>query len=110
MTISENDVDWIADVISHMGQTGHAAVEASLAAEDAWMAQIHALASRSLMLKAKTWWVGSNVKGKPQGMLMFTGGFHKYREACEAVAANGYRDLVFNTGSAAARHPQAAAQ
>lgn len=112
VTISENDVDWIADVISHMGQTGQAAVEASLAAEDAWMAQIHALASRSLMLKAKTWWVGSNVKGKPQGMLMFTGGFHKYREACESVAANGYRDLVFDTDSSNAdlRTPQTAAQ
>ena len=59
------------------------------------MDQIQTLASRSLMLKAKTWWMGSNVKGKPQGMAMFTGGFHKYREACEAVAANGYRDLAF---------------
>ncbi|WP_370225565.1 flavin-containing monooxygenase [Pararhodobacter marinus] len=94
-TISENDVDFIAGVIAHMQKTGQGAVEASAQAEDAWMAQIEQLASRSLMLKAKTWWTGSNVKGKPQGMAMFTGGFHKYREACEAVAANGYRDLSF---------------
>lgn len=95
VTISENDVDWVARIITHMQQSGQAAVEATLAAEDAWMDQIQRLAGRSLMTKAKTWWVGANVKGKPQGMLMFTGGFHKYREACEAVAANGYRDLAF---------------
>ncbi|MCA2013770.1 NAD(P)/FAD-dependent oxidoreductase [Cereibacter sphaeroides] len=94
-TISENDVDFIAGLIAHMQKTGQGAVEASLRAENAWMDQIHTLASRSLMLKAKTWWMGTNVKGKPQGMIMFTGGFHKYREACEAVAANGYRDLAF---------------
>lgn len=94
-TISENDVDFIANVIGHMQKTGQGAVEASARAEDAWMDQIQTLASRSLMLKAKTWWTGSNVKGKPQGMSMFTGGFHKYREACEAAVANGYRDLSF---------------
>lgn len=108
ITISENDVDWIAAVLTHMTDNGASFVEASHAAEDAWMAQIQTLASRSLMVKAKTWWVGSNVKGKPQGMLMFTGGFHKYREACEQVAANGYRALVFDGGEPA--HHATAAQ
>ncbi|MCC6000872.1 MAG: NAD(P)/FAD-dependent oxidoreductase [Pararhodobacter sp.] len=95
ITISENDVDWIADLITHMNRTGQGAVEAGLPAEEAWMERVRALADNTLLMKAKTWWVGSNIKGKPQGMLMFTGGFHKYREACEAVAASGYGDLVF---------------
>lgn len=95
ITISENDVDWIAALIRHMQANGLGAAEASLAAEDAWMDRIAALAKGSLMTKAKTWWVGANVKGKPQGMLMFTGGFVKYREACEEAAANGYRALAF---------------
>jgi cation diffusion facilitator CzcD-associated flavoprotein CzcO len=95
ITISENDVDWIAALIRHMQATGQGAVEASLAAEDAWMDRIATLARGSLITKAKTWWVGANVKGKPQGMLMFTGGFVKYREACEEAAANGYRVLAF---------------
>ncbi|MCB1394584.1 MAG: NAD(P)/FAD-dependent oxidoreductase [Rhodobacteraceae bacterium] len=95
ITISENDVDFAANVIRHMQREGLGAVEARLAPEDAWMEQIRRLAQGNLMTKAKTWWVGANVKGKPQGMLMWTGGFHKYREACEAVAANGYRDLAF---------------
>lgn len=99
ITISENDVDWIAGLITHMDRSGLACVEAGLSAEDAWMERVRALAANTLLMKAKTWWVGSNVKGKPQGMLMFTGGFHKYREACEAIVADGYRDLVFDAAA-----------
>jgi len=43
----------------------------------------------------KTWWVGANVKDKPQGLTLFTGGFLKYREHCAAAAQGGYRDFVF---------------
>lgn len=101
ITISENDVDFAGNLIRHMQREGLGAVEARLASEDAWMEQINRMASGSLITKAKTWWVGANVKGKPQGMLMWTGGFHKYREACEAEVANGYRDLAFEPATAA---------
>jgi cation diffusion facilitator CzcD-associated flavoprotein CzcO len=95
ITISENDVDWIAALIRHIKASGQGAAEASLTAEDAWMDRVAAMAQGSLITRAKTWWVGANVKGKPQGMLMFTGGFVRYREACEEAAANGYRVLEF---------------
>jgi cation diffusion facilitator CzcD-associated flavoprotein CzcO len=92
---SENDVDWIADAITHMDRHGLAAIEPTRKAEDDWMALVKALAQRSLILKAKSWWVGANVKGKPQGLPMFTGGFHKYREHCAAAAQDGYRGFAF---------------
>jgi hypothetical protein len=53
------------------------------------------LASRSLMPKANTWYVGANVEGKPRVFSLYSGGFHKYRETCEAVTADGYRAFVF---------------
>jgi cation diffusion facilitator CzcD-associated flavoprotein CzcO len=105
ITISENDVDWIAALIRHMRAAGQGAAEAGSAAEDAWMDRISTLARGSLITKARTWWVGANVKGKPQGMLMFTGGFVKYREACEEAARDGYRVLDFEPA-----HDLAAAQ
>jgi hypothetical protein len=52
------------------------------------------LSQRSLILKAKSWWVGANVKDKPQGLTLFTGGFQKYREYC-AAAAQGYVGFAF---------------
>jgi cation diffusion facilitator CzcD-associated flavoprotein CzcO len=92
---SENDVGWMMQVMAHMEQHGLGAVEPTPAAEDAWMATVAALAERTLLSKAQTWYVGSNVSGKPKGLPMFTGGFPKYREACSAVVQNGFRDLRF---------------
>jgi hypothetical protein len=48
-----------------------------------------------LVSKAKTWYVGANVAGKPQGLSLFTGGFKGYRDHCAAAVQSGYRDFVF---------------
>lgn len=52
------------------------------------------LAKHSLLLKAKTWYLGANVKDKPLGLTLFTGGFHKYREYCEAAKQDGYKKAI----------------
>jgi cation diffusion facilitator CzcD-associated flavoprotein CzcO len=95
ITISEHDVDWIAGMITHMERNGQATVEPTARAEDDWMKLVASLAEKSLIRKANTWWVGSNVKGKPQGLTMFIGGFNKYRDFCAAAAQTGYRDFAF---------------
>ncbi len=94
ITIAEHDVDWIAQTIVYMEQNGIETAEATEKAEAAWMELVARLAERSLIRKAKTWWVGSNVKGKPQGLTMFVGGFNKYRDLC-AAAADGYEGMSF---------------
>jgi cation diffusion facilitator CzcD-associated flavoprotein CzcO len=93
--ISENDVDWIAAAIDHMDKNGLTAIEPTAEAENAWMDIVKSLAQRSLITKAKTWWVGANVKGKPQGLTLFIGGFQKYGEYCRAAAQDGYRNFKF---------------
>lgn len=92
--ISENDVDWIADLMVHMKTNAQAVVEVKPEAEQAWMTLVGNLAQRSLLRKAKTWYLGTNVKDKPQGLTMFTGGFQKYREHCAAAAQDGYRHTM----------------
>ncbi|MDP9928975.1 flavin-containing monooxygenase [Variovorax paradoxus] len=93
--ISEHDVDWIAAAVTHMDKNGLSTIEPTPQAEQAWMDIVFALSQRSLLLKAKTWYVGANVKDKPQGLTLFTGGFQKYREHCAAAVQGGYRDFVF---------------
>lgn len=100
ITINEHDVDWIADLMVHMEKHGLAVAEPTKEAEDEWMKLVFTLAERSLLRKANTWWVGSNVKGKPQGLSMFIGGFNKYREHCTAVATDGYKKLTFGRSKA----------
>lgn len=93
--ISENDVDWIAALMTHMDQNGLASVEPTQAAEDAWMELVRTMAQRTLLSKAKTWYVGANVAGKAQGLTLYTGGFPKYREYCTQVIQRGWTDLSF---------------
>lgn len=93
--ISENDVDWIAALMTHMDQNGLASVEPTQAAEDAWMELVRSMAQRTLLSKAKTWYVGANVAGKAQGLTLYTGGFPKYREHCTQVIQRGWTDLSF---------------
>lgn len=104
ITVAEHDVDWIAKVIEHMEKKGLASVEPTRKAEDDWMNLVIELAEKSLIQKASSWWVGSNVKGKPQGLTMFSGGFDKYREYCDAVAQNGYQTLTFERTEESADH------
>ena len=95
ITIAENDVDWAAALVTHMKEKGLTSCEVTQEAEDRWMATVEAYASKSLIRKANTWWVGANVKGKPTGLTMFVGGFNRYREHCEAAKTTGFADLSF---------------
>jgi cation diffusion facilitator CzcD-associated flavoprotein CzcO len=92
--ISEHDVDWIADAMRFMEANELASMQPTPEAEQAWMDIVYTLSQRTLLTKAKTWYVGANVKDKPQGLTLFTGGFLKYREHC-AAAAQGYKGFAF---------------
>ncbi len=100
--ISEHDVDWIADLMVYMSKNGLAAVAPTKESEDAWMQIVYELAQRTLVSKAKTWYVGANVKDKPQGLTLFTGGFAKYREYCAAATQDNYRPFAFTSATEAA--------
>ncbi len=102
ITVAEHDVDWIADMIGYMEANGHRSAEPTAEAEAQWMRLVASLAEKSLIRKANTWWVGANVKGKPQGLTMFIGGFHKYREQCEAAARARASNFVFDRAKASA--------
>ncbi|MBB3018114.1 cation diffusion facilitator CzcD-associated flavoprotein CzcO [Microvirga lupini] len=102
ITIAEHDVDWIAEMIDYMEANGLTTVEPTAQAEEGWMSLVAALAEKSLIRKANTWWVGANVKGKPQGLTMFIGGFHKYREHCATAAQNRSSNFVFDQANKSA--------
>lgn len=103
VTLDEQNVNWICDLIDHMREHGIGTVEPTLEAEDAWMEQVFALAELTLVSKANTWYTGTNVDGKPRGLIMYTGGFFRYNETCTAVAQSGYSTLTFGRELASAR-------
>ena len=58
--------------------------------EDAWVAHYEEVASATLVPKTNSWYLGSNVPGKPRRLLSYIGGVGTYRRKCEEEAAAGY--------------------
>ena len=46
------------------------------------------------MVKTNSWYMGSNVEGKPRRLLSYIGGVGAYRQKCDEVAASGYEGFA----------------
>jgi cation diffusion facilitator CzcD-associated flavoprotein CzcO len=89
----EQNVDWVSELLRHMGEKGFTRVEPSEAAEVAWTQHVHDSAARLLLIEIDSWMTGvnRNVPGRHKRTFMaYAGGAPKYRERCNEVAAKGY--------------------
>ena len=86
----EQHVDWVSDCIQWMREEGNATIEPSDSAEREWAEHTEQLANMTLYPKANSWYMGSNVPGKPRMFLAYVGGVGTYRLICDQVAASGY--------------------
>jgi cyclohexanone monooxygenase len=93
----EQHVDWIADLIGHALARGLARVEATRAAEDAWVEHVKEVADATLFPSCNSWYVGANVPGKPRVFMPYLG-FPAYVAKCEQVAADGYEGFALGAG------------
>ena len=95
----EQNVDWVTDLIAHMRKQGYTHIEPEPAAVDAWTAHVYEGASRMLLTKVKSWFMGinSNLPGRQQPtFLLYAGGLPQYRSRCDEVAANGYQGFTLS--------------
>jgi cyclohexanone monooxygenase len=90
----EQHVDWICDLLETMRDRDLAVVEANPDAERDWTRHVDEVADETLYKLADSWYVGSNVPGKPRVFLPYAGGVGRYRKVCDEVAADGYRGLT----------------
>jgi cation diffusion facilitator CzcD-associated flavoprotein CzcO len=86
----EQHVDWIADCLVSLRAHDREAIEATVAAEDAWVAHVNDVGHTTLYPRAKSWYTGANVPGKPRVFMPYVGGVGVYRQKCDEVAAKGY--------------------
>ena len=86
----EQHVEWIRDCIGYLSAHGHATVEATAEAEDAWMAHVTEVAYSTLFPQADSWYIGANIPGKPRVFTTYVGGVGPYGSKCDEVAAAGY--------------------
>jgi cyclohexanone monooxygenase len=96
-TAIEQHVDWIADCLTYMRDQGLSTIEATADAEAKWVSHTADVAQGTLYPKANSWYLGSNVPGKPRQFDVYLGGFNNYRERCNDVASNGYQGFAFES-------------
>jgi cation diffusion facilitator CzcD-associated flavoprotein CzcO len=93
----EQNVDWVTALLQHMRARGYSRAEPSEEAEAAWTAHVHESAARMLFTQIDSWMTGinSNVPTRRgRTVMVYAAGAPKYRERCEAAAANGYEGFV----------------
>jgi len=86
----EQHVEWVSDCIAYLREQRLAEVEATVEAEDAWVEHVAEVGSDTLFPSADSWYMGSNVPGKPRVFMAYIGGVGVYREKCDDVTAEGY--------------------
>ncbi len=98
----EQHVDWIADCLVHLRSRSIECIEASEHAENSWVEHGNEVANQTLYPLANSWYMGVNIPGKPRVFMPYIGGVGRYRDICDAIAAEGYRGFLLSTPVAAA--------
>jgi cyclohexanone monooxygenase len=90
----EQHVDWIADCLAYLGRHGHASIEATAEAQEAWVRHVDEVGHMTLYPLARSWYMGANVPGKPRVFMPYIGGVGVYRQKCDEVAAKDYEGFA----------------
>ena len=69
-------------------------VEPTKEGEDDWVEHHEETAAATLVVKTNSWYMGSNVEGKPRRLLSYIGGVGNYKRKCDELAANGYQGFA----------------
>src|SRR6266849_4075572 len=85
----EQHANWIARCIGYMHEQDVERIEPTVDAEDAWVAHVNEVADGTLYPTCNSWYLGSNIPGKPRVFMPYLG-FPVYVQKCEEVAAKGY--------------------
>ncbi|WP_433046010.1 flavin-containing monooxygenase [Dactylosporangium sp. CS-033363] len=92
---AEQQIDWVFDLLAAAGQRGAAAFDVAPGAAERWSEVVDEAARRTLFPKARSWYLGSNIEGKPERFMPYAGGLGAYVDLCAAEADAGYPGLTF---------------
>jgi cation diffusion facilitator CzcD-associated flavoprotein CzcO len=93
-TCLQQQTEWISDCIAYMRGRDRTVIEPTAELEDRWVAHHDETAGANLISRTNSWYLGSNVPGKPRRVLSYTGGVGTYRRKCDEVAASGYQGFA----------------
>lgn len=88
--------EWISDAIEYMRRNGYVAIDATREAEADFTKLISEIAKDSLLLKGNSWYLGSNIPGKPRVVMSWFDGFQSYKIKVLASVRNDYEGFRFS--------------
>ncbi|HTW51985.1 MAG TPA: NAD(P)/FAD-dependent oxidoreductase [Stellaceae bacterium] len=97
--VAEYSVEWVTQLVAHTRKNGITCVEATTAGTAEWTEHVMSLGEGLLMNEIDSWMTGinRNVEGKTTRKIMrYSGGHPAFREHCDAVVADGYRNLAMS--------------
>lgn len=94
MVSIEQHVEWISDCVDYLRRNEIVAIEATRAAQDAWVDHVTEVGNYTLYPLANSWYVGANIPGKPRVFMPYIGGVGPYRKHCDEIAAKGYEGFA----------------
>lgn len=93
---NEYAIEWTADCIRHVLDSGHTAIEPTDQAQDAWTAHAAECAAPLLRLQEDDYMVHVNPDDGSRVFIPYIGGLHRYVEATRRSAAGGYQEFVLS--------------
>jgi len=89
---------WLQRAIAWAEENGVERFEATPASEEWWARETERTGKATVMYtegkKAKAWFLGDNVPGKPEAFQVYMGGGQVYQEHCRQVEAEGYASFL----------------
>ncbi len=86
-------VDWVTELMGYMREHGLKEAVPTPEAEAAWTRHAEEEADKTLLSKADSWIMGSNIPGKPRALLLYAAPAPLFRKKCRDVAENHYQGL-----------------
>ncbi|MDN5919144.1 MAG: NAD(P)/FAD-dependent oxidoreductase [Pseudonocardia sp.] len=93
----EQHVEWVTDCIRYMRDNGRTEIDATTGAEDDWVSHVEEVGNYTLYPTADSWYMGSNVPGKPRVFMAYIGGVGPYADRITEIARNGYEGFALKT-------------
>ena len=101
MVSTEEQIDWLSDLIRKMDEHHVVEFEAQPEAELAWVAHVNERAKETLYMTADSYYNGAEVAGKPKVFMPYSGGVRGYRRILNKCADEGYAGFSLRVQPAA---------
>lgn len=93
-TLIEQQGEWILGCLDYLHRNSYDYAEPRKQSEDQFVALHEEIADSTLIPETASWWTGTNIPGKPRGLLSWCGGFPEYKRICDEAAEDSYSGLI----------------